>query len=46
MGYGKVGVSKDEMLSYKLKHNSAVHTTGIGTQTTTTTETATQTFEE
>lgn len=26
MGYGKVGVSKDEMLSYKQKHNSAVHT--------------------
>ena len=26
MGYGKVGVSKDEMCSYKLKHNSAVFT--------------------
>ena len=25
MGYGKVGFGKDEMLSYKQKHNSAVH---------------------
>jgi len=25
MGYGKVGYGKDEMLSYKQKHNSAVH---------------------
>ena len=44
--HGKVGFGKDEMCSYKHTHNSAVHTTGIGTQTTTTTETATQTFEE
>ena len=25
MGYGKVGVSKDDMCSYKLSHNSAMH---------------------
>src|SRR5690606_14877261 len=26
MAHGKVGFGKDEMLSYKQKHNSAVHT--------------------
>jgi len=29
MGYGKVGVSKERMCSYKHTHNSAVHTMSV-----------------